>query len=213
MIKTRKIQNLVFDFGGVIYQIDFDRQKKAFLDLGIEKFESLYSQAQQNSLFCDLETGKIADQIFREKLERLIGKKIPVFLLDEAWNSILVGYYYNSVRLLQMLKPKYRLYLLSNTNAIHYKFYTEQFIKQFGFDLNKLFDCAYWSFKMGMRKPDQEIFYKIIIENEFTQENTLFIDDTIENVESAEKAGLTSYWLKAETDLPDLFDGNLMINL
>jgi putative hydrolase of the HAD superfamily len=213
MLKTEKIQNLVFDFGGVIYQIDFDRQKRAFLDLGIGSFEKLYSQDEQNLLFCDLETGKITNDIFRERLVGLTMKKISYAMVDRVWNSILIGYYDNRVHLLQKLKTKYHLYLLSNTNAIHYKFYTDQFLKHFGYNLNSLFHRTYWSFEIGMRKPEPEIFEKIITENELTHENALFIDDSIQNVESAENAGLPSYWLQSETDLLDVFDANLNVKL
>lgn len=212
-MKPENIKNLIFDFGGVIYQIDFERQKKAFLSLGISGFEKLYAQASQNSLFSDLETGKISEDIFREKLIGLIGKKIPVPMVDELWNSILIDYFYDKIGLLQKLKSKYRLMLLSNTNAIHYNFYSQQFLQNYGYDFNDLFDKTYWSFKIGMRKPDLEIFEKVIAENGLTRENALFIDDTVQNTESAEKYGLSSFWLSPGLDLTDLFDDKLNLNL
>lgn len=212
-MKPENIKNLIFDFGGVIYQIDFERQKNTFLSLGINGFENLYAQASQNSLFSDLETGKIGEDIFREKLIGLIGKNIPVPMVDELWNSILIDYFHDKIGLLQKLKSKYRLMLLSNTNKIHYSFYTEQFLTRYGYDFNDLFDNTYWSFKIGMRKPDQEIFERVIAENGFTQENALFIDDTVQNTESAEKYGLSSFWLSPGSDVSDLFDANLNLNL
>lgn len=212
-MKSENIKNLIFDFGGVIYQIDFERQKKAFLAFGINGFEKLYAQASQNSLFSDLETGKINEDIFREKLTGLIDKNIPLSKVDELWNSILIDYFHDKIGLLQKLKSKYRLMLLSNTNEIHYSFYTGQFLTRYGYDFNDLFDKTYWSFKIGMRKPDQEIFERVIAENGFTRENALFIDDTIQNTESAEKYGLSSFWLSPGSDVSDLFDANLNLNL
>ena len=208
-MKTENIHNLVFDFGGVIYQIDFNRQKKAFSDIGIQGFEKLYSQANQNSLFCDLETGKLSGHDFREKLAGLIGKSLSTEKIDELWNSILIDYFHGNVSLLQKLKSRYRLFILSNTNSIHYQFYARQFMNKYGYDLNELFEKSYWSFKIGMRKPNNDIFEKIITENGLTRQNALFIDDTIQNIKSAEQYGLTSYHLKKADDLMDLFDENL----
>ncbi len=212
-MKAENIHNLIFDFGGVIYQIDFERQKKSFSDVGIVGFEKLYSQALQNSLFSDLETGKISEDIFREKLIGLIGKIIAKSRVDELWNSILIDYFHDKIGLLQKLKSKYRLMLLSNTNKIHYSFYTGQFLTRYGYDFNDLFDKTYWSFKIGMRKPDREIFDKVIAENGLTRENALFIDDTVQNTESAEKYGLSSFWLSPGLDLSDLFDNKLNLKL
>jgi len=212
-MKSENIHNLVFDFGGVIYQIDFERQKRAFLEEKIGGFENLYSQASQNPIFCDLETGRISDDDFREKVTGLIGKDISPGKIDELWNSILVDYYYDKISLLQKLRSRYRLFLLSNTNAIHYNFYSAQFIKKFGYGFENLFDKSYWSFKIGMRKPDSEIFVKLISDNGFTRENALFIDDTIQNTESAERYGLTSHFLSLGENLSDLFDESLNIRL
>jgi putative hydrolase of the HAD superfamily len=64
-----------------------------------------------------------------------------------------------------------------------------------------------------MRKPDREIFEKVIAENGLTRENALFIDDTVQNTESAEKYGLSSFWLSPGLDLSDLFDNKLNLNL
>ena len=210
---SERIHNLIFDLGGVIYQIDFDRQKKAFSEVGIGDFEKLYAQALQDPLFCDLETGKIQNEIFRENLMILTGKEFSESTIDALWNSILIDFYHDNVRLLQKLKFKYRIYMLSNTNAIHYNFYSAQFLKSYGYNLDDLFYKCYWSFKIGMRKPNQEIFMKVINENGLTHENALFIDDTFLNTASAEKVGLTSYWLQPGEDLHTLFDENLLITL
>ena len=212
-MKPENIKNLIFDFGGVIYQIDFERQKKAFLSLGISGFEKLYAQANQNSLFSDLETGKINEDIFREKLTDLIGKNFAKSRVNELWNSILIDYFHDKIGLLQKLKSKYKLLLLSNTNEIHYSFYIWQFLTRYGYDFNDLFDKTYWSFKIGMRKPEREIFEKVIAENGLTRENALFIDDTVQNTESAEKYGLSSFWLSPGLDLSDIFDDKLNLNL
>jgi putative hydrolase of the HAD superfamily len=164
-------------------------------------------------LFSDLETGKINEDIFREKLTDLIGKNFAKSRVNELWNSILIDYFHDKIGLLQKLKSKYKLLLLSNTNEIHYSFYTGQFLTRYGYDFNDLFDKTYWSFKIGMRKPDREIFEKVIAENGLTRENALFIDDTVQNTESAEKYGLSSFWLSPGLDLSDLFDDKLNLNL
>jgi len=210
---TNDVRNLVLDFGGVIYTISHARHKKAFARLGVENFGQLYSQAAQSPLFADFECGRINEEEFRSGLLEHLGYRFDAEKLDTAWNSILVGFEDRRIGLLQQLAKKYNLYLLSNTNIIHYRIYTQEFVDRYGFDFNSLFLGAYWSFKIGMRKPDTEIYKLVMRENGLSAQDTVFVDDTRQNIDGAHKAGMPALWLEPGRELGTLFDGELKLKL
>jgi putative hydrolase of the HAD superfamily len=209
MKDNQKIKNIILDFGGVIYQISHQKQKETFMGFGIANFDELYSQALQNPLFERFETGSISDDEFREALVEMLPGNIRVTEIDRAWNSILIGFSADAVSLLKKLNNKFNLFLLSNTNAIHYNIYIPEFNAAFGYDFEELFVKAYWSFKVGLRKPGDEIYKYVIEDANLNIDDCLFIDDSIQNIEAAKNCGIKSIWLKPGQKLSDLFDEGL----
>ena len=123
----KKINTIIFDLGGVILNIDYKRTIDEFKKLGIKNAEHLYSKKRQNKLFDKIETGKITKEYFLKKLK----EKTTNSKLDEvrnAWNALLLDLPEKRVKMLQELKKKYNLFLLSNTNIIH----IEALKKKFG---------------------------------------------------------------------------------
>jgi glucose-1-phosphatase len=206
------IRNIILDFGGVIYQIDHQRQIQAFKNLGVENFESLYSQAMQSPLFAQFERGEITPDQLRSAIKKILGNsKITSTQIDAAWNSILIGFHEPTIRLLERLRSRYRLFLLSNTNSIHYDIYQKDFSERFGFDFDALFEKTYWSFKMGMRKPDAEIFQFVISDTGVNPSETIFIDDTHQNIEGSVQAGLPAMHLSYGVPLSRLLDDEMKL--
>ena len=113
----------------------------------------------------------------------------------DAWNALLLRFPPERIELLRSLKSKYRLFLFSNTNAIHYDKFSEIFRRAFGSSLEDLFEKAYYSHSLGHRKPDRTGFDLIIQENGLDLKQTLFVDDALINVEGAIKAGLKGLYL------------------
>ncbi len=208
-----KAETLILDFGGVIYEISHQKQKKHFAGLGIQNFEELYSQAKQSPLFADLERGLISNEAFVSTVSGLLGQRFSEEEIHSAWNSILVGFPEENVKFLEALKDHYQLYLLSNTNAIHYEIYMGQFQERFGYDFNTLFQKTFWSFKIGMRKPDREIYDFVRSEIGQPAESMLFVDDTHTNITASRKAGIPAIWLEPGKKLEDLFDENLRLKV
>jgi putative hydrolase of the HAD superfamily len=206
MYTSQNIKNLILDFGGVIYDISHQKQQDAFETLGYKGFDKVYSQARQNPLFADLECGRISDENFRAAAKAFIGLDINDKQLDALWNSILIGFVPDRIGLLQHLRKHYRLFLLSNTNSIHYKVYMREFSEQFGCDFESLFEKTFWSFRMGMRKPDAEIFRMVLESCDLKAEETLFVDDTATNTEAATALGIPAHLLAAGEQITDLFD-------
>ncbi|MFC2103757.1 HAD family hydrolase [Bacteroidota bacterium] len=189
------IKNIIFDLGVVIINIDTDLTVKAMKNLGFTNFEESYTLFKQTDLFDKLEKGLIDSYNFRKELRKHIKNEISNQEFDEAWSSMLLDFPKARIDLIKELGKKYNIYLLSNTNAIHYNQYSKDFKNEYGFEFNSLFIKAYYSFQMGMRKPDIDIFEFALSDSKLNPEETLFIDDLKVNIESAQKTGLQTLWL------------------
>lgn len=208
------IKNIIFDFGGVIFNIDHGKVEKAYRDLGMDNFDLLFSQAAQSELFQDFEKGRITPEDFRMEMKRITGLNVSDAVLDHTWNQILCDYPPHRIEVLKSIRGNYRLYLLSNTNSIHYRHYAVKFEKEFGYDFNNLFDDTFWSFKIGLRKPDPDPYLHILDKHGLDPGETLFIDDSIQNIVAAEKLDILAFHLEHGIDLASLFEnGHLKAEL
>lgn len=190
------IKNILFDFGGVLFNLNFNKTFDAFHKLGFGNFEEMYSQFTANPLFEELETGKISDHTFYETLQAAAPGPVSHTQIKDAWNAMLLGFRKTSLDYLHILKKDYNLFLLSNTNAIHYDFFTGLLKWETGYDnLDDFFTKAYYSHLIGFRKPDVEAFEYILNDAGITAGETLFIDDTYTNFPNAKLLGITTHHL------------------
>jgi len=200
------VKNIIFDFGGVILNIDNKLAEKSFERLGLKKFDQLYSQAAQKELFDELETGLISPDMFRKKIRNYISSDVSDLQIDNAWNSMLLDLPEERIELLEKLKPKYRLFLLSNTNEIHFAKFSAYMRNKFRRDLfSGLFEKAYLSFEVKMRKPNVEIFEHVLNQSGLKGDETLFIDDSFQHIEGAKKVGLRAVFLEKGKTILDVF--------
>jgi len=209
----KPVKNILFDFGGVILNIDHQRVEKAFMNIGVGNFDELYSKAQQSHLFIDLEKGLIEPDKFREGLRKISGLDIDDELLDSTWNKIIGDYPPERINLLKRISGNYNLYLLSNTNIIHYNYYITKFMDEFGFDFNSLFRKTYWSFKIGKRKPDREVFEFVAQNSGILPAETLFLDDSEQNIKAASESGYRVFHITGSNDIFTIFDGDKLKSL
>ncbi len=198
------IKNIIFDLGGVILNIDIKLTEDALEKLGIGNLSDYKSQANMISFFGDYEMGKIDDAAFIQSVQSLSGKEIPEQAAIDAWTALLLDFPEERIGLLKKLKEKYRLFLLSNTNAIHYKKFQEQLYQQTGNYLEDFFEKTYYSHNVGLRKPDTAIFQLVIDENKLDPAETLFVYDTESNMEGARQAGLQVAHIVPGTSIMDL---------
>lgn len=198
------IKNILFDFGGVLYDIDFSKTSEAFKQLGFVDFDQQYSQYKANPLFQELETGAITPEQFYASIQLLL-PGITAEQIRDAWNALLLGYRVTSLAYLTELKKKYNLFLLSNTNQIHYDHFTAQLLEQTPYpSLESFFTKAYYSQQVGIRKPDIDVFEYILKDAGIKAKETLFIDDSYTNFPNAEKLGMKIYLLKPGTFIEDI---------
>ena len=201
----QNIKAIIFDLGGVILNIDYNKTSKAFTNLGVKNFDEMYSQKNANPLFHDLEEGKINEEEFYNAFKRSTQLKLSDQQIKTAWNAILLRYREEALQTLATIKNKYRLYLLSNTNSIHHKEFNKIFEDQIGSgSLNDYFDKAYYSHEIKLRKPGKDAYQYVLKENNLFPSETLFIDDSIQNIEAAKSLGLQTIFLKEGMKIEDL---------
>jgi putative hydrolase of the HAD superfamily len=205
-IDLEKIKNIIFDLGGVIFNVDYHKTLDEFKKLGLENFEQLYSQLQQTDLFDKLETGKISPAIFRNKIRQHISKPLTDEKIDAAWNAMILDTPKERLDVLSYVKSHFRTFLLSNTNEIHIDYFNKHLLDTFGIhDLSEYFEKLYFSYQIGLRKPDKEVFDYVIRINKLNPAETLFIDDTFQHIEGARKAGLQGFHLTNGETINRLF--------
>lgn len=205
------IKNIIFDLGGVIINVDYARTVAAFNDLGVRNFSKVVAQKKQ--LFYDFEMGKIAAANFRKELSDALEISEDDEAFDKAWTAMLLEIPIAKLNFIRTLREKYEVYLFSNIDEIQLKGIFSKCQKEHGFDnFDAFFDKEYYSYRFKMRKPDLEAFLAILAENNLKAEETLFIDDSLYNVESARKAGLHAIHLGDNESIYELFNDLKEIN-
>ncbi len=199
------IMNIIFDLGGIFIDIDYPKTEKAFKNLGIENFTQLYNQHHASDLFELLETGKIKPSDFYNAFRKTANCKAGDKEIKEAWNALLGQFSKEKLDWLKEIKQRYKIYLFSNTNKIHYDAFINIYYEQTGFrNFDEYFIKAYYSHNLGYRKPYAEAFLKILEEQNLMAAETLFIDDTLKNIEGARQAGLQTIHLVPPQTVLDL---------
>jgi glucose-1-phosphatase len=204
-VKT-KVRNIIFDFGGVILPVDPMAFAAGLMELGCTDVLAVHERFMSEHVYSRFEKGEMSPGEFRMMLRRGLPNHATDEQLDQAWNLILGEIPPYRVRFLESLKPEYRTFLLSNTNKIHYDRYQEQFRETFGYSsLDNLFEKAYYSFHLGLYKPDPAIFKFVLNDSGLKPEETLFVDDYASNIEAAMKLGLQTIHLEEGMEVVDIF--------
>ncbi|MCQ2285092.1 MAG: HAD family phosphatase [Bacteroidales bacterium] len=201
------IKNIIFDFGGVLYDIRYQNIPEAFARLGLPNFEKLYSKKQQNDVMDQYEEGLISTEEFRQYIHKLAPIALTDAQIDDCWNSIMIQFPNHHEAVLRKASEHYHLYLFSNTNQLNYEQFRKEMLEQFGFDLfDRYFQKCYFSQLLHIRKPKEAGFQHIIAENKLNPSETLFIDDSPQHLIGAKACGLQTLHLQDGMDVADLFD-------
>ena len=185
------IKNIIFDLGGVLLDIDYKKTTNAFIELGVTDFDSMFSQFQSDALFTRLETGTISEADFFERLRKTIPNPVTDAQLEAAWNALIMQFRIESLACLEQLASRFNIYLLSNTNSIHLRYFRQSFTQETGRpNLDSYFQTAWYSHLVGLRKPEKEIYEFALADAGILASETLFIDDSINNIEAAAAIGI-----------------------
>jgi HAD superfamily hydrolase (TIGR01509 family) len=200
----KNIKHIIFDLGNVILNIEYQKTINEFNKIGIQDASIFYSQSIQKEIFNLLEIGKISEFDFLIEVNKLCPKATHKQILA-AWNALILDLPQERISLINKLKSSFSIYLLSNTNAIH----INEIIKKTGVKkYNKfynLFNKVYYSHEIGLRKPNPEAFNIILNENNLNVSEVLFIDDSIQHIQSAKRLGIKTYHLTEDESIETIF--------
>lgn len=191
------IKNIIFDLGAVVLNIDYLATQRAFTSLGLPDDAAFYSKQSQSDVFDLLETGKISGADFIETIQGMLPSRVPDQQIIDAWNAIILDFPLRRLQILQQLQLHYSIFLLSNTNEIHEKKFNEVLQQTCGYpSLAVFFDKVYLSHRVGLRKPNPEIFQLVLDQNNLLPAETLFIDDSPQHIEAAKALGIQTIHMK-----------------
>jgi putative hydrolase of the HAD superfamily len=206
MKQFKNITTLIFDFGGVLINLDIKRCILNFKRLGLENFEQYLNNFAQAGFFMEFEKGQITAVEFRNEIRKLTTKTLTDAQIDEAWCSFLLEIPTEKLEMLLELRKKFRILLLSNTNIIHFPNSETLLYTQNGMKMSDYFDRCYLSYEMKMAKPDKEIFENILATENVQANECLFLDDGLKNTEEAQKLGIQTYLVSEREDLSFLLN-------
>ena len=195
------INTIIFDFGDIFINLEKQKSIEEFKKLGLHGPNA--ALVSQNDLF---EKGKITELEFIESFQEFI-PNATINDIRDAWNSIIGEFPLYRLEFLQMLQGKFKMFLLTNTDEIHISNFEHKVGQSFSSDFYRCFEKVYYSYEMGMRKPDKAIFSYLIKKHDLSPKRTLFIDDKKENTDAAASLGIQVWNLQVgQEDVVDLFN-------
>lgn len=202
------ITTLIFDFGGVLINLDRQRCIDAFVQLGLRDIDRLIDNYAQAGIFAQLENGDITTDEFHNGVRQIVGKPIDDHDIDAALNAFLLDIPDAKLALLRDLHRHFRLLLLSNTNAIHFPHSVQTQIATKGYQLDQLIDKCYLSYELHLSKPQPEIFRFLLESEQLTPTECLFLDDSARNIDTAKALGFNTILVPPHADA-DFFRKNI----
>ncbi len=186
------VNNLLIDLGAVLYEIDVPKTEKAYRSLLPDHFKEIDSKSlMKHPLFLQLDQGRIEIDDFATSLIETFEMKADPRQIKQVWRELLVGLYPGRTELVQKLGERYRLALLSNTSRYHFEHYEEACGPMFA-----AMDSLFFSFEMGMTKPNPEIYLHVLQQMNWKAGETLFLDDSPSNIDAAKELGLQVVWIE-----------------
>ncbi len=199
------VKNIVFDLGEVIVDLDFSATEEQFSTLLEMEPSEIFTYEEQTEVFNLLEVGGITPEVFRETLRERCQLNISDQAIDAAWNAMLLNIPAGKIQLVQNLRNTYQTFVLSNTNKIHIDCINENLLPQHNLEsLEEVFDHVYYSHEIGERKPNAAAFQYILDKHEIIPSESLFIDDKLENIQTAASLGFKTWHLTNREDLYEL---------
>jgi glucose-1-phosphatase len=202
----QSVKNIIFDLGGVIINIEPLNILKDMEPEREQRFRSGFKRLSEQAVFDNFEIGQLSEKEFRQKVCREIKEDLSDNEFDRIWNRLLLDYPAKNIQIIQALKKSHRLFLLSNTNSIHYRAYAPQLEKTHGVSFSDLFEKVWLSHELGCRKPDEKIYNHVLEDANIKAEETLFADDTLSNLQAAEKLHIKTLHVERNSGLHTVFN-------
>lgn len=204
MTQFSTVRNLLIDLGGVLYEIDIQSTVDGYTamkKLGAPDID--YGKSSQHEFFSELDRGEIEIDTFAQGLKDAYHLQGDLEAIKKIWLDLLIGVLPNRAEDIGELAGKYSIALLSNTSRYHHDFYREACEPMF-----RHMDHLFFSFDMGLRKPDPAIYTTALSQMGWRAEETLFIDDSKINIDAAAALGIQTFWMETHDHWQELM-GNL----
>ena len=188
------IKNIIFDFGGVIITLDQPQAVRRFEALGLHDAAQRLDPYTQGGIFGDLEAGRITADEFQQQLSSLVGRRVSFDECRHAWVGYCGAVPKRNLRLLLRLREEgYRVIMLSNTNPFMMSWAESGDFDGEGRSIHDYFDATYLSFQLGVMKPDDTFFRKVLMAEQVFPDECLFLDDGPRNVAAASQLGIRTF--------------------
>ncbi|MDR0560309.1 MAG: HAD family phosphatase [Prevotellaceae bacterium] len=195
------IKNIIFDFGGVIVDIDRDAAVRQFKAAGIADIETYIDPYRQKGIFKDFEDGSVSREQFYEKLALIAGVPVDPEEIDRGWLDFLKKpVSQKKLDYISELRKNRKTMLLSNTNPIIMEWANSPQFSPSGKPLESYFDIMFLSYKMRCMKPDSRIYSQLVAAANINPEETLFIDDSRANIEAGAACGFRTLLFENDSD-------------
>ena len=202
----KKIRNIVFDLGGVLVDLDFKAAINGLQKAGFANVKEQLQAFDREGIFQKFELGEMSAEEFRTAIRENSTVELTDEEVDALWNAMLLEVPREKLELILHLRGKYMVYLLSNTNSIHWDYVCKNAFNYRGFRVNDYFEETFLSYEMHLAKPDKAIFEKVLEEANLLPEETLFIDDSEANCKAASELGIHTHHYHIGEDLKELFE-------
>ncbi|MBR4453419.1 MAG: HAD family phosphatase [Bacteroidales bacterium] len=199
------ITTIIFDFGGVLLNLDKQKCIETFQQLGCDTIGELIDNYKQKGLFLMFEEGKISNDEFFAELKKMVGPNITNTQLMNAYISFLTGLPQKKLDLILELHKKYKILMLSNINQFIFEYCLKKYFDVNGHTLSDYFDKTYLSYQLGVCKPDRKIYDMMIADSHLIPDQCFYIDDGAANIEVAKQYGFNCYQAKINEDFTHLF--------
>ena len=205
MIDLKNIETIIFDLGGVIIDLDAKSviaQFQRYSDKTANNINCLISQSQD---LIEYEMGKMSDSDFCQAVNKLLHIELSQASFETIWNSFLGNIKQDKLHLMLALKNRFNLLILSNTNAIHQRSFDQRVGKLISSRImSDMVHTAYYSHELGLRKPDPNIYKRVIDLQNLNPTRTLFFDDRCENINMAQDFGIQGIQVEYSDQILDL---------
>ena len=202
----KNIKNIVFDLGGVLVDLDFKAAINGLQKAGFANVKEQLQSFDREGIFQKFELGEMTAEEFRTAIRENSTVTLTDEEIDALWNAMLLEIPREKLELILDLRGKYMVYLLSNTNPIHWNYIRKNAFNYRGFRVNDYFEETFLSFEMHLAKPDKAIFEKMLQDANLLPEETLFIDDSEANCKMAKELGIHVHHYHVGDDLSKIFE-------
>ena len=202
----KNIKNIVFDLGGVLVDLDFKSAINGLQQAGFSNVKEQLQAFDREGIFQKFELGEMTAEEFRSAIRENSTVTLTDEEVDALWNLMLLEIPREKLELILDLRGKYMVYLLSNTNSIHWDYVCKNAFNYRGFRVSDYFEKTFLSFEMHLAKPDKAIFEKMLEDANLLAEETLFIDDSEANCKAAAEVGIHAHHYHIGDDLSKIFE-------